>query len=468
MKLALVVFLAAALASAPAAAAGLYFSDRGVRPLGRAGAFVAGADDLGSIWYNPAGLMDAGAAILVDAAWLRFTSDYTRRTLVTDSSGAQREIAFGTVSGQAPVLPIPTLAASRTFGDDRSVVIALGAGAPYTAITSYPLTVNGAPAPSRYSLVSLDGSALILLGAWVAVRPTRELSVGAGVQLLTGSFKSTVVFGANPNDRLLGAPEDPKYDAFSRLNVGPIFAPTANIGATYRPDSAVRLGLSFQLPAHVDSKAAVDVKLPAAPEFDNAAQVGNTAQVQFNLPAILRLGVELAPLDELRVEFAYVREFWSGHRSIDIAPTDITLTGITGFPSPFKVAPIHIPRNFQDSNSLRLGGEYRVLPGGRQLALRAGLAYETSAIPNAYVSPLTIDLNKVTATLGASLALDEHWRLDAVVAHVFGSDTDVSPAEAAVPRVNPVAGNPTATEAVNGGAYSARSDVFGLGVNYKF
>ena len=29
---------------------GLYFSDRGVRPMGRAGAFVAGADDLGSIW----------------------------------------------------------------------------------------------------------------------------------------------------------------------------------------------------------------------------------------------------------------------------------------------------------------------------------------------------------------------------------------------------------------------------------
>ena len=42
-----------------AGAAGLYFSDRGVRPLGRGGAFVAGADDLGAIWYNPAGIVDA-------------------------------------------------------------------------------------------------------------------------------------------------------------------------------------------------------------------------------------------------------------------------------------------------------------------------------------------------------------------------------------------------------------------------
>ena len=53
---------------------GLYFTDRGVRPMGRAGAFVAGADDLGAIWYNPAGIADAGTSILFDASWLQFSS----------------------------------------------------------------------------------------------------------------------------------------------------------------------------------------------------------------------------------------------------------------------------------------------------------------------------------------------------------------------------------------------------------
>jgi hypothetical protein len=37
-----------------------------------------------------------------------------------------------------------------------------------------------------------------------------------------------------------------------------------------------------------------------------------------------------------------------------------------------------------------------------------------------------------------------------------------------VPRVNPVRGNPTATEKINGGEYSARALVLGVGVNYKF
>jgi long-chain fatty acid transport protein len=452
----------------PAQAAGLYFADRGVRPLGRAGAFVAGADDLGALWYNPAGLADAGSSLLIDASWLRFTSDFTRRTLVADGSGAQHVVTFDPVSGSAPLLPIPTLAGSRVLGDEGKVTVAVGAMAPYTAITSYPLTVNGQPAASRYSLVSLDGSALLLLGAYAAWKPIPELRLGAGVEVLTGSFKSTVVFGANPKDRLLGAPEDPQYDAFSQLSVGPIFAPSGIVGGIYAPLPWMRVGLALQLPIHVDSPATISVRLPAAPEFDNAAQVGNAASVQFNLPAILRVGVEVSPLDELRVELAYVRELWSAHQSIDITPTDVSLVNVTGFPSPFHVAPISIPRNFRDSNSLRLGGEYRLSLFHCPFTLRGGAAYEQSAIPNAYESPLTVDLDKITASLGASITLYSHLRLDVLVAHVFGQSTTVSPQEAAVPRVNPVSGNPTATEAINGGDYSARSDVFGLGMAYQF
>src|SRR5204862_8256560 len=99
-----VILLAAALtlASAEAHAAGLYFSDRGVRPMGRAGAFVAGADDLGAIWYNPAGLADAGSSVLVDFSWLRFDTDYTRQLLVDTGGGALVKFSSPTVHGSTP------------------------------------------------------------------------------------------------------------------------------------------------------------------------------------------------------------------------------------------------------------------------------------------------------------------------------------------------------------------------------
>src|SRR6185503_6970688 len=64
--------------SASAHAAGLYFADRGVRPAARGGAFIAGADDLGAIAYNPAGIYDAGSQFLLDASIVNFNADYTR------------------------------------------------------------------------------------------------------------------------------------------------------------------------------------------------------------------------------------------------------------------------------------------------------------------------------------------------------------------------------------------------------
>ena len=168
--------------------AGLYFTERGVRPLSRGGAFVAGADDLGSIGYNPAGLAEAGSAVLFDFSWLNFTSQYTRQTQAVDSSGVLRTVDSPTVNGTTPFLPLPTLGESYAFGNKKQYVVALGAYVPYTPVASYPTTISGgAPSPSRYSLVSLDGSALAVLGGWFAFKPVEILSVGAGVEMLPTS-----------------------------------------------------------------------------------------------------------------------------------------------------------------------------------------------------------------------------------------------------------------------------------------
>jgi long-chain fatty acid transport protein len=460
------------LLAADAHAAGLYFSDRGARPLARGGAFVAGADDLGAIWYNPAGIVDAPSGLLFDATWLHYTSEFTRQAQTTSATRTAFVQSFPTVDGSTPVLPVPTLAGSYRFGDQQQYAVALGMYAPMVPVTTYPQTIgNGTPAPQRYSLVSLDGSLLVVTGAWFAWRPIEQLRVGAGFQALVGTFKSTVDFSACPPDNLVCAGEAPAYDAYSQLNVGPIVSPSGNIGATYVPMKKVRIGASAQLPFVVDAAAKVDVRLPTAVEFDNAYQKGDDARVKFTLPGVVRLGVEVRPLDEahdLRIELAYVREFWSEHQSISITPSDIQLYKINGFPSPFGVSPISIPRGGQDSNSIRLGGEYKLPIDDYALQLRAGFAYESSGIQTAYVSPLTIDSDKYTVALGGGLFIGKHWRFDAVYGHVFMADVNVSPAQAAVPRVNPVQGNPTQTAAVNGGHYSAGADAIGVGLQYGF
>jgi len=449
-----------ALSATEASAAGLYTADRGVRPLGRGGAFVAGADDLGAIWYNPAGLADAGSTIFIDLAWVNFSSEFTRKSQVTDASGVVRTYDYPKVDGTTPFLPIPTLGASYNFGEKKEFTIAAGIMAPLS--------------PSRYSLVSLDGSTLLLTGVYFAYKPIEQIRIGIGLQALVGNFASRVVFSASPQDRLISSPEDPQYDSLSQLKVGPIVSPTGNLGFTIVPTENLRFGLSAQAPAWINAPATINVRLPNAAVFDKAYQDGDEARVRFKLPPILRAGAEyrtaLGSDSSLRVEASYVRELWSLHESIDVRPENVKLYNITGFPSPFGVAGISLPRHFQDSNSVRLGGEYstKALFKSIRSDFRAGVSYETSAIPNEWVSALTYDSNKVTIGAGASLHPGEHWRLDAVAALVLLGSETVDPANARVPRVNPVAGNPTDTEAINGGTYSARAIILGTGAQYKF
>src|SRR4051812_19545961 len=152
MRRAGIALVAAMLAGGDAHAAGLYFSERGVRPMGRAGAYVAGADDLGAIWYNPAGLADAKTSLLADFSWLRFTSEYTRTLKIVDADNTVRYVSNDPVNGSSPIIPLPTLAGSYNFGEKKEFTFAAAAYAPYAAIVTYPDTVNNRPSPARYAL----------------------------------------------------------------------------------------------------------------------------------------------------------------------------------------------------------------------------------------------------------------------------------------------------------------------------
>jgi long-chain fatty acid transport protein len=451
-------------------AAGFYFSDRGVRPMGRAGAYVAGADDLGAIWYNPAGLADAGTSMMADFSWLRFSSEFTRELRIVDADDTVRYVKSPTVTGSSPVIPFPTIAGSYAFGDKKQFTVAAGVFAPYAAIATYPSTVEGQPSPARYALGSFDGSALVFTGAWIAWKPPQlddRLRIGIGIGALVGVFQSTVTFSVSPPDRLVGAPEQPEYDAESRFRVGPIFAPTGNIGIIYKFIDELRVGASFQMPTVISSSTKFDVRLPTGAVFDGARVTGSDAHVRFKLPHILRVGAEVRPIPELRVELAYVREFWSIHDSIELSPEGVAIEGITGLPRRVPIPAIKFPRSFQDSNSFRLGGEYGFDLWGYKMVVRSGLSYETSAIPRDYLSLLTIDMDKITLALGGGVYIGEHWRLDATYAHLFASSVSVPADTAKIGRVNPIAGN-APLEAINGGQYAASADLLGVGVQYKF
>jgi long-chain fatty acid transport protein len=202
----------------------------------------------------------------------------------------------------------------------------------------------------------------------------------------------------------------------------------------------------------------------------------------------VRAGVEVRPIEQLRAEIAWVHEFWGAHESLDSTPNKIIINGVPGLP-PIPIPPIKFPQKFKDSDSVRLGGEFSFKVGSRspraeaddraQIDLRAGVSWETSAVPPAYLSLFTLDFDKFTMSLGAGVHLGKRWRFDAVYTHTFTGSVHVTPCApyaqgkppspdcAAIGRVSPIVGN-APVEAVNGGTYSADANLFGVGAVYSF
>jgi long-chain fatty acid transport protein len=445
-------------------AGGLYFTERGVHNLGRAGAYVAGARGLSAVGINPAGI--EGNGIYGDLTLPIARISHRRELAIDDADGNPQRVTSPSIEGTSDLIPFPTLV--LVYTPERSAFsLAFGLVTPTFALLSYPDTVEGEPSPARYTLSGFTDSRLLMGGAWLSHRPTPWLSYGLGVHALAGTFRSSLSFSLSLPDRLLAAPEDPDYDAFGRVAVGPFVAPSGSAGLTLAPRDDLRIGVSAELPIWIDSASTFDVRLPSAATFDTVTIEGKSADVALRLPAILRAGIEYRPIAELALELAYVREFWSLHDRIEVSPRGVEIRGLVGGPEVIALPEITIDRSFVDSNAFRFGGEWSFSLLGLKAQARAGLAYETSAVPPAYLSLSSVDFDKVVVSLGGSLAVSESISLELAYAHYTLFGEDVSTREARLRRVQPLSGNVT-PEVINAGRYRARADVLSAGFSYLF
>ena len=474
LGLALVVSSVFAALPQRAEAGGLFLTDRGVRPLSRGFAFVAGADDPQALWYNPAGLAYSGQQFLFDATLTFLRADFTR----IDSGGN----VLPTVDVDAAKLPIPMIAYSHPVRED--LVLAFGIHAPNASLLRWPRGVSAQggtcdatsdpsadceAAPQRYSLYSLEGSAFVNLTPAVAYRPIPELSLGVGLHLLVGRFVGETAISAC-DGFLCTQPENPEWDGVAQFDLNPIVHPGFTIGATYDAD-VVRIGASMVWwPGAISGEADLNVRLPSAPLFNGARVEGDKARLELDLPLILRAGVEVRPTPRFRVEAALVWEHWSTQKAAKITPDDVWIRDAVAI-GDYQVGPIEIPRNMNDVWSLRLGGTAEVIPD--RLEVSAGVNYENSSFDDAYLTPLTLDARKVVVALGASVRVTDTVFVDVSYGHVFMADPSVR--NSAVPQNNPIR-PPRSPDvpASSGGAvyigngdYDMEADIVGIGMRWQ-
>jgi long-chain fatty acid transport protein len=405
--------------AAEASAGGMYLPTRGVRPTGRGGAFVAGADDLHGLWYNPAGLaLIPGEALLADATLVSQSIEYTR----IDSGGNVAD----PVDNQSPGLPIPSLGYARQLG--KKAVLAAGVWAPFSGLAKFD-----EDGPQRYSNIDLSKSVIATVGVGVGVRIGDNLRIGATLQDHIVALETKVMLSGCPGETVC-APEDPDFDSLNRIDQNSYLNPSGSVGVQVDVHKNATLGAAFQLPVFVRGKGTLHTRLPASGFFDGASVEGDRADIKFDLPPSIRAGLELRP-GRWKVELATTIEMWSQHDEMSITPKGVRIVNAAGVGT-YELGPMILPRKFKTTVAAHLGVEGRpsaTLP----LTVRLGYIFETGAPPDKYLTVLTVDGQKHIGTLGAGYAWGT-WSFDVVAAFAKMGDRTVAAGEGESPLLNPI------------------------------
>jgi long-chain fatty acid transport protein len=469
----------------PARAGGMFVSPHGARPLGRGGAFVAGADDLNAIYYNPAGVALArgegsgGWSVLFDLGVVFQSVAYTR-----NENGILRPTVTGDAGlmGPAP-LAIPQLAFAKRLAPFSwgSLTLGLGLWIPYTGLMRYPEPsyateedVQRVPevAPQRYALLGLHEGSLSRSALLAVLNPVASFSLlrdrlqlGVGPQLMVAYLRARLMGNGCPH--VMCRPEQPDYDTLAAVQAFAV-TPAFNLGALYRLTPWLRLGAAFQFPFLIRSaKATVDTRLGSNEIFNGAVVQGRDASLAMNLPPMLRIGAELALLgDWLRIELAYTAEFWSVQDEVRFTPNGITIENVRGLGS-YPLGPVVLRRDMLTTHAVHLGGEATLW---KFLGARLGGMFESSGIPDSTITVLTPDGHKGLISLGLFVpklhALSADWRIDVSYGHIFQGDRVIDPAASQIYPSNPLRPDAKYPPGVGGtaaGTYAVGYDLLTLG-----
>lgn len=395
-------------------AGGLFYPEIGTIALGRGGAFVARADDLSAFYHNPAGLSKSkgfnvhlggnlndlnvtfrrgGAAeegVGLNGEWFplddRYILDEYDPPVIIGVGNPRQDYSninedptprdFRSVSQQTAVIFNSAMAVA-SWGDAFGVeglALAVGLFAP-SGYTKHRYPTKG---PQRYAIQELD-SLIIYPGIGVAYALNRYFQIGA-------VFLNGMAFlGKAQASRLWPQPEDPDFnedfggDATLRLDFNDYAMPTGIVGILSQPLDFLELGVSVRLPVFMNAKGNVKYK---APEFDypdaRVLKGHHNVTVEHHFPWVVTTGARYIH-ERFDIEVDFIWENWGSYDGMDV---DLNLwIDLDNSPDtdPKVVPDTHIPKNFRDTYSVRLGSDIKVVPD--LLTVRLGGLWQSSAYP---------------------------------------------------------------------------------------
>lgn len=466
-----------ALVPGPATAGGFEYGPQGLHAVGRGGAFVVKADDPSAIYWNP------GKLALLRGTRLIYNHNFTDGSTSFDRDGSGG-IAFQSVSEQSGFFPLgASLVVTSDFGlDDWAFGFGMQ-GPPALGEARFPsmgVDAQGDPRPetgaSRYGFLKQE-VALVHFHLAAAWKYEELFGIGASLQYVLMPWLRYSLVMVGP----VGVPPTGAFsqnDLRADLDMMDTFNMTATIGAWARPLPFLELAVSARV-VPVDIEADGDVTMKGTPGsvYVNAAPVVVPATLSFTYPVTVMAGVryfyEADGRELFDVEVDFVWEQWS---ALDAFRVNFQQDELDVFGTIVPLEKITLQRDYQDTYSVRLGGEWN--PIQDTLWVRLGGWWESGAQKSAYT---LVDFPSFHR-FGIGVGISAQWHgveLGISYAHVFQLARDVAAGSGRVyPQImtfdgtlwDPQSGDPLAENvpAVNEGHYEGSYDILTVGLGFHF
>ncbi len=439
-----------------AGAAGYFVTDVGARGMAQGGAFVAGADDLTALYYNPAALGNLrGPQVMFDFAAVHQSVHFDRQD--------EAELVFDEVSNEAPPMLIPTVGIAHDFNTEK-LVVGLGFYSPYAPDLKYDL--DGA---QRYTLTDstlLSGN----VGPSVAFRAHEWVTLGAGIAWSFLYVSQDLVATASID----GGTDEKLFDIRSSFSVGDFLAVTGNFGAVVGPPGGLwNAALAVQLPTRYSATGDLSLDFTENAYYTGELGIGQViasdvvtdeVTLDLTLPLIVRGGVVTQVTDRLTVELAGVYERWRVIQELRVTDVNLVIDTVDGEPV-VMTEDVVIPAAYQDAFSIRLGGNYAVHD---RLKARAGVFFESSAVPEKALGVGLVDGKKLGYGIGVSWQPIPNLSLDAAWGQSFLFPIETRSSTVAQVAVDPLTNDIGSGKFVAHGTYRSRFQVAVVGATYSF
>lgn len=430
-----------------------------------------------ALYYNPGGIgfsKDVNAMVDVQLALRHATWSHAAPT--PDPTLSQPPDMQVGNSGKASLFNVfgaPALAATMKVGNlafGGGLFVPFGGRASWDkndqldagTLATYPRAVDGV---ARWHII--DGALTFIYGTVGVAYRLGPLSLGVSGNLVVSSVSLNQA--KNPNGATL---PDTTSEGRATLDVSGLHA-SFGLGAMVEVvPNRVWLGVSYQSQPGLGPqtlKGTLDIKdvLPGT------GTLHEDVTFRQALPDIYRAGVRWRVNDaaELRLFGDYTR--WSvmqaqclglqTPKAGSLVPHDCNVHP-NGSDATGGFVITNLPRNWNDTYGIRVGGSYWVKP---EVELFAGLGYETAASPDATLEPSTMDGNNVGVAFGGRFLIWDSFYLATSYTHLQFLDRD-NTGKSQLESINGVGlSNPTAQQDA-GGKYTQWIGIFDVNVEKRF